>query len=220
MAARLYVYAIVRSNVRLPRIAGHRLERVELTGVAAAVERRMKARAPSHRALRDQYGVVTTLHECLDAILPVRFGALIEEDELRRVVRLRRSMFVSALRTVRRKSQMTVRFVGSPADVPAVRTPATGTDYLLSRVESSRPVVTPLAEGIRQAVAGLISAESFDRGRGSIQLTMNHLVRNGLVARYRSKIEGIMPGAASPSTVIVTGPLPPFAFVPDLLHDA
>ena len=115
MAARLYVYAIVRSNVRLPRIAGHRLERVELTGVAAAVERRTKARAPSHRALRDQYGVVTTLHERLDAILPVRFGALIEEDELRRVVRLRRSMFVSALRTVRRKSQMTVRFVGSPA---------------------------------------------------------------------------------------------------------
>jgi hypothetical protein len=220
MGRALYVYAIVRSDVRLPPVAGHRIERVELGGVAAAAERRTRARPLSEKTLRDQYRVIARLHARVDAILPVRFGALVEAEELERIVALRRRTLVAALRNVRNRSQMTVRLLGSPIEAVPEPDAITGTAYLLARVESSRPVLSPAAEAIRRSVARLVAAESIDRGRGSIALTLHHLVAKDRLARYRAHVESAAADFGSPASVVISGPMAPFAFVPDLWNDA
>jgi hypothetical protein len=220
MGRALYVYAILRAGTRLPRVPGHRLERIELGAVAAAAEPRAKAPAATERALREQYRVVARLHERVNAILPVRFGALVEREELERVAALRQRTLLDGLKKVRGRSQMTVRLLGSPpapAPVPAV---ATGTAYLRARVEASRPVISPLAESIRRSVAGIVTAESIDPGRGSIELTINHLVANGRLARYRVRVEKALAAFDSSPPVVMSGPMPPFAFAPDLWDEA
>jgi len=216
----LYVYAIVRSDVRLPRIAGHRIERVELGGVAAAAERRTKAGPLSEKSLRDQYRVIARLHARVDAILPVRFGALVNADELARIVALRRRTLVAALRNVRNRSQMTVRLIGSPIEPAPGPGATTGTEYLLARVESSRPALPPAAETIRRSVARLVAAESIERGRGSIALTLHHLVANDRLERYRARLEDAAVRSGLQTSVVIAGPTAPFAFVPDLWNDA
>jgi hypothetical protein len=216
MGRALYVYAIVRSGIRLPRIPGHAIERVDIGTFAAVAERRRTARPLSEKTLRDQFRVVERLHERVDAILPVRFGAFVDEEELRRIVTLRRRALAVALRKVRKKSQMTVRLLGRPAARLPAAAAATGTQYLLARAESARPAVSPLAETIRRAVARLAAAEAIDPGRGSIELTLHHLVANGRVARYRDSIERTVADLNSRSAIVVSGPMPPFAFAPDL----
>jgi hypothetical protein len=220
MTRTLYVYAIVEPGVRLPRVAGHRIERVELGGVAAAAERRTKAPPLSEKALRDQYRVVASVHQRVNAIVPVRFGALVERDELERIASLRGRMLVAALRNVKGKSQMTVRLLGSAPARPPAMPAASGTDYLLSRAESNRPAVPPLADAIRRSVAAIVSAESIDPGRESIEVTINHLVPNGRLARYRSRVEAVAFESSSPASVMISGPMPPFAFAPDLWDEA
>jgi hypothetical protein len=157
---------------------------------------------------------VQLIHDVVNAMLPVRFGALVERSELERVIDLRRAVLLRALRQVRGKAQMTIRVFGRATDPPrASRLTATGTDYLRERAAASRPVVTPAAEELRRAVRALVSAERLDPGRGALQLSMHHLVPRARVDDYQARADRVL---ESTPQLVLSGPWPPFAFAPDL----
>jgi hypothetical protein len=215
-AESLYVYALMDAAARSPRVRGHRLEIVEISGLFAAVERLSAPPGISESALRDQHDIVVRLSRGVDAILPVRFGAFVDSEELARVIHLRRTQLLTALDNVRGKAQMTVRVFGPPPRPPRGGANQTGAEYLLERAKSLRVALPPVAAAIRGVVQPLASAEQIDQGRGGIHVTLHHLVRHDRADRYRSLVESTVASLESPPAITVSGPWPPFAFAPDL----
>jgi hypothetical protein len=214
----IYVLALVESAARLPdRIGRRRLEAIDVEGITCVVERRYTVPPVSERSLRDQFRTIVALHERVEAILPVRFGALIDIAELARIVRQRKTMLRRALRRVRGRTQMTVRVFGEPLVDERETSPRSGTAYLQARARAFRPDVPPTARAIRRAVQPFAADDSIERGRGRVRLVMHHLIARGAVARYQSRIDGVLAGAEDADTVVVSGPLPPYAFVPDVM---
>ena len=217
MASRVYVYALLGSNAPVGRRRGMRIEVIPVGGMLAAVERLANRPPLSEAALRRQHEIVVELARENEAVLPVRFGAFMDVDELAQVIRLRQGVLRRALRRVRGHDQMTVRLFG-PVRARVVAPPSTtGTAYLRSRAAAARPALTPAARAIVAAVSPLVSAQRIDAGRGAgVQATIDHLVRRRSVARYRRLVETCVAGMDPPPAVAVSGPWPPFAFAPDI----
>jgi hypothetical protein len=216
MPRSLYVYAFVDRRVRSATLSLPGIEVVDAGGLGAVVRRRRAAPRLDEKTLRAQYRVVARVHEKTDAVLPVRFGALVDEEELVRVVRLRRGALAQALRRMRGRSQMTVRLIGPPAPARHGARPVSGADYLRARVDAGRPVLTPYADAILGALRPIASDERLGAGRGPVRLTIDHLVLDGRIARYRSRVERLAEAWDARAETILSGPLPPFAFAPDL----
>jgi len=218
----LYVYALIDRRVAPPQLSGRRrLEIVDLGGVFAAVERRTETPAITEQALRDQHQIVVRLARTAKAILPVRFGTLIERDELWRVIRERQAVFEEAFEQVHGKAQMTVRVFGQAKRSPRATAPLSGTDYLRARATASRPRLPKIAREIIDAVRPLVSAEAIDAARGNVLVTINHLIERTRAPQYVSAVEPLIDTfKTSDRRVTVSGPWPPFAFAPDLLASA
>jgi Gas vesicle synthesis protein GvpL/GvpF len=215
----LYVHALLDARIPVPRIRRHAIEIVEVDRLFAAVERIAMAPDISEAALREQHRIVVRLGAAADAILPVRFGTLIDWEELQRIAARRRTVLRTALRRVRGRQQMTVRVFGPVSARGDAAPAATGTDYLLARAASSRPFLSSVARAVRRAVRPLVTLERLDPGRGGVQTTMHHLIRRESVRRYIELVDAAVADADSPLKVAVTGPFPPFAFAPDLWSD-
>jgi Gas vesicle synthesis protein GvpL/GvpF len=212
----VYVYALQDRAGRRRSLLGHVIEIIPVEGIYAAVERRSAAPRMSEASLRVQHQIVVELGRAADAILPARFGALVESKELQRVVRLRQGILQESLERVRSREQMTVRIFG-PSRRPSVagsRKARSGTEYLARRRSSLTP--PPTAALVSRAVRGLVSAEEIDGARGGIQATLNHLVSRGCAAEYRALVREAVADMEARVRVTVSGPSPPFAFVPDL----
>ena len=213
----LYVYALLESPRRALRNAGDRIEIVRFGPISAAAERRRTRPTLSEPALRRQHRIVVQLHEAAGALLPVRFGALVEYGELQRVIEVRRKTLLRSLRQVRGRAQMTVRVFGTGvarANQKA-RLTASGAAYLQAKAALARPAPSAAASAVTRAVRTLVSAERLEPGRGLVQVTLHHLVPQGRVEEYRRRVNQVI---ASQPEVTVSGPWPPFAFVPDLLE--
>jgi hypothetical protein len=208
----VYVYALTDRPLRAIRAAGERLVALPLDGVYAIASRRTSAPVLSEESLRRQHDAVERVAARADAVLPVRFGAFVETDELRRVVAERREAIQAALARVRRRRQMTVRVIGDPAPREAVA-PASGAEYLRARVWLDPRAAQPL-DAIRQAVARWVVEERVERGRGSTLATLYHLVAAEDVERYRAAASDVR---VDDVLVRVSGPWPAFAFAPELL---
>jgi hypothetical protein len=210
------VYALLERRVRSIRVSGRRIEFVSFGSMAAAVERRKAGPKISERSLLEQHRIVTRLSELSPALLPVRFGALVDAAELGRIIALRRSVLKAALRQLRGKAQMTVRVFGPIAG--QVSDPAnlarSGTEYLQS-LAAARRVELPWMIAIRRAVQAVVSAERAEKGHGAVQGTLHHLVPIGRLEEYRSRIDRAV-RLRDPTRLVVSGPFPPFAFAPDL----
>ncbi len=118
---------------------------------------------------------------------------------------------------VRGREQMTVR-IFRPVRQPGIgasHKARSGTEYLGQR-RTSRATLPRSAALISRAVRGLVSAEQIGGARRSIQATLNHLVTRGRATEYKALVRGTVAGMGSRVTVTVSGPWPPFAFVPDL----
>jgi hypothetical protein len=230
----LYVYALIERRVASPRLPGRRrLEIIEVGPIFAAVERVVDAPTLSEQALREQHQVVVRLARVAKAILPVRFGAVIERDELERIVQTREAVLRQALGDVRGKAQMTVRVFGPAQQASPSMPPASGAAYLRARAEMNQPRLPAIARAIVSAVRPLVSAETIDAGRGNVRVTINHLIDRKMASRYLTAIEPFVQprvsgrepragshGSAIDSVVAASGPWPPFAFAPDLLSPA
>jgi len=213
----VYVYAVLEAPIAVPRRLRAIVEVMPLAGVFVALERMAERPRLSEDALRRQHDIVVALHRSTDAILPVRFGALLDVDELTEVIRLRRTILARALARVRGCEQMTIRIFGpsAPQREPVIASPS-GIDYLRQRAASARPTLTAGARQIVGAVASLATAQTIDAGRGQVQVTINHLVRRGVGDRYRRLVISRAATMAPAPKVAVSGPWPPFAFAPDI----
>lgn len=217
--SRCYVYALMDGPAPRVRVAGRTLESLRIGGVYAAVIRTESPPPVSEDALAEQHAAVSRMSARVEAILPMRFGALVEESRLEELIARNQRRLRTALALVRGREQMTVRILG-PARPPAPgRTssrPPSGTEYLRRRREAARTLPLPgIARRVQATVRGLVVAERIATGDGAMHVTMWHLIERGKAREYRRALGGV-PGTMPPFQVIVSGPWPPFAFAPEL----
>jgi len=210
----LYVFALTGHTISPFVVAEHRVEFADLSGLHAAVERRSELPAMSESSLRTQHDIVTRLSESIDAVVPARFGALVDERELREILAARRQVIQDALTLVRGRVQMTVRFREAPESIRRSTTPASaamsGTAYLEARRSATR-TMPALAADVARAVADLAIAARAEAGTEASAPALYHLIGRDCVPRYT----GALSVLKSPE-LRVSGPWPPFAFAPDL----
>ena len=214
MTRTVYVFALTGHAIPSFALKRRRVEFLDLRGFHAAVERTSQAPPVSEPSLRTQHDIVTRLFNRIDAVVPARFGALIDEHELRDILEARRPAIQDALALVRGRVQMTVRFPETPESIPrtsrSVPSGLTGTAYLEARRIASR-TMPALAGVVATAVANLTIAERAEPQTERAGAVLYHLIARGNVARYKDVVSSLNSAAVS-----VSGPWPPFAFAPDL----
>ena len=220
--SRVYVYALVDQRARSIRAGEQRLGIVECCPsqhghIYAVVERREGVRDLSESSLKEQHEIVAMLARQFDAILPARFGTLIDQPELLRIVQLRRQILQDALARVRGHEQMTVRVFGvesmsSGGELP----PITGTDYLERRLAAHNSPLPGVVERIRTHVKSITALESIERGSPNVRAVMHHLIPRGRSSDYVELVQEAASGRAGTDRITVSGPFAPFAFAPDI----
>ncbi len=217
-APHAYVYALLAPPVEPGRRGPETsLELLEIDGIVAALEHRDRIPGLTAAALRRQHAIVTALAARTDAILPARFGTLLDVGDLRQEIARRGPAIRRALRKVRGSVQMTIRFPGWVPPPPSPRQAGTGREYLLQQAERSRATLPPGAERLRQPLERLAAAERIDRAAGPLPAAIHHLVRSTRVDEYRQRFETLRAGQRDRPRAQLSGPMPPFAFVPEIL---
>lgn len=209
----LYVLALTDTPLGGWRAGDRRLESLEHDGVHVVFERRAAAPPVTDTELREQHALVLAIAAGTRAILPARFGSLIEKRQLTALLRRHEVDIRTALEQVRDRVQMTIRVTGSavpPPSAPAVAGAISGRDYLERARLKSSPPLPRHAQRVLSAVQPHVVMERRERGAGRLLATIYHLVDDRQLARYRKAVGKRVPG------VLVSGPWPPFAFSPQL----
>lgn len=214
--SRLYVYALVDEPRRSMQIGGRRIEFVAVGDIQAAVERRSAAPKLSEAGLRRQHRIVVQLARWSRAILPVRFGAWIDEQDLIGTVEVHRRTLRRALNSVRDQEQMTVRIFASREPMSTERQSSSGTAYLQDRRGGPNAALRPTLQRVRRAVARMVSRESIDNGEGRTFASVHHLIERGRSREYKTLVMQACSTLETGQNIVVSGPWPPFAFVPDI----
>ena len=202
----------------MPTRTGQRLRVVRSGMIAAVVGEVRRPPSPSEANLRRYERSMRELAERYPALLPARFGTVMQAAELMFVLSSRGPALSRALQAVRNRAQMTVRLVTRsekarqpPRAIHQRVAPASwsGRDYLIARARAAAAERTvPEFEPLRAAVMQWVRDERVERqGRVS---TVYHLIPRGSTERYRQALE--QAAAAEGVPAIVSGPWPPFAF--------
>jgi hypothetical protein len=212
----LYVYAITELGLpKRMRILGHSLQVVPVEHVQVVVERRRTPAAASPEVLQEQHAIVVELAGRSGALLPARFGSLVDEESLRAAVAEHQTELLEALNLVRGRQQMTVRVFGAPAEpIREPGAPTTGTQFLETR-RARAHYIPPEAETIRSVLGRFAAAERVEPGERGLLVTVFHLVPRDELNAYREQASVLQSRLAS-HQVTVTGPWPAFAFGPKL----
>jgi len=212
----LYVYALVPAGFDASPgtgLADEPLRTIPLGAIDAVVgemEDRPSIAPPSLRA-HDE--VVRGIGRASDAILPMRFGAMVlDAGELREGLGPRVPALAASLERTRGCDQLTLRLYapGAGATAPAPELPAgPGTRWL--RARSAHAAIPELAR-VREALSSLVRAESIEtHDAPPLRASVFHLVPRAALGDYRARVESLavaMPAAR----VVATGPWPPYAF--------
>jgi hypothetical protein len=209
----LYVIAIVDGPIPAFRVGGRPFRSLKVApGVFAIVERRAAAPAVTDVHLRAQHRAVVHAWKQAEAILPVRFGTLLQPDDLTDVVRNFEEDFHAALNDVRGKVQMTIRLPAPPVHARSRKAAADespGRAHLEALRAALHVPVPRSAMPLIRALGPIVARER--RERGPALATIYHLVKRDDVRAYRAVYDThVVPGA------MLTGPWPPFAFTPRL----
>jgi hypothetical protein len=205
------------------RAGGARLRAVNAAATSAMVAERAGPLLPTVRALRAHDAVVRRTARIAPAVLPVRFGTLVASD--RSLVALLDEWsdeLLAALALVDRRCRMTLRLFApagavSPPEEVAARIPRRSKEIF--RDELSRRPRAAHARGRfeleppREALASIVAAERL-RARSGLRVTAYHLIPRGAAPAYRKLLRrhaGLLHARAT-----VSGPWPPYAFVPEL----
>ena len=214
--ASLYVHALTDVPLGAWNDGRRRIESLAVEGLFAVCERRSTSPPISEAELRWQHAIVQRIAEAVPAALPARFGSLVDEAELALMIRDRRDVIRAALDRVRGRVQMTVRIVIDDACRPALtpsqplRRARPGRAYLEARLRRASPPVPPRTRKALKAVARWVVEERRTRTVERL-VTVYHLVRREDVSTYEAAL-----AEAGVEGMRVTGPWPPFAFVPEL----
>ena len=218
--SRVYLYALLReapTGESGVGICHEPLRTVAADGLVALVGDVEAAPAVSAEALRAQDALVRRVAGTLDAVLPARFGTVVDDDAgLAEVLVRRRAELVQALARVTGCEQMTLRVWG---EAPAPASPATvagdgpGARYLAQRRHAHEQArQAPELAALRPALAELVREERVERhDRPPLLATVQHLVPRGASARYLAVIEAAGPRLV-PWRVSTSGPWLPYAF--------
>ncbi|SRR5579871_307168 len=191
----LYVYAILDSKPKDLRCVGN-------AGVFAAVKDVEECPAIDESSLRDHDRIVRQLAAESHAILPARFGSIVEDDDaLARLLSTRASHWQRALQMVAGREQMTLRVFGNRVAPPENTEGGPGTRYLSAKLRE-----IPSLDALRP----FVRAEHVERhGAPPLLASVYHLIERGRSADYLAAV------AEAPSGEVqfaATGPWPPYAF--------
>jgi hypothetical protein len=153
--------------------------------------------------------VIRSLAGLSEAILPARFGTVSPSAAaLKSEIAERAGALTTALDNVAGRVQMTVRIPAGPkAPGPIASGPGKGSAYLQTRAAGARP---PALTSLRKALAGLVRDERIEGGAGGTGVShlVYHLIDRADVAAYLERLPDVR----------VSGPFPPYAFVPGIDH--
>jgi hypothetical protein len=213
----LYLYAVLGTRPRGRPVPGLRV--IALDGVWVAAREVTSAPSPTEAALRRHDATVRRLARTVDALLPVRFGAVVSgKAELAAALTPRSAELREALALVAGREQMTLRVYGTPAPParrradPPARPSGPGRRYLRARV---RARAVPELDPIRPALSPFVRAERTERHRTPPLLaSVYHLVDRGRDTAYRAALRHAARRAPG-IRVRASGPWPPYAFAPE-----
>jgi hypothetical protein len=209
-----YVFALVDRPPagRQGRGLANALAVCRVPGAFAIVERRADVPPAELGTLRTHDAVVARVASAVPAILPVRFGTLLEIEDLDETLADREEELAEAFALVRGRLQFTWRGARGARGAAGAAGAMTGAEYLKRAAAKAAP---PAAfRAIREALGPLVVGERYQPATAALPESLYHLVDRARAARYRD-LAGTLHGPAGP--VRVSGPFPPFAFVPDLL---
>ena len=209
--ARRLVYALATPPVR-PRVRGladEPLRVVAVARVAAIVGDVPRIPRPTHANAVRYDAIQRRLVAIAPSLLPVRFGSLVDDEELAFILASRAASLTTALAHVRNRVQMTVRVVGMEPGVPREggrqNTLQSGTDYLRQRAAVTRVAeLDPLRDAVRRWLRDE-RVETHER-----IVTLHHLVPRTAVDAYRRAIERA--AGEQQRQVVISGPHPAYAF--------
>ena len=189
--------------------------------ILAVVERRADVPPAEFGTLQRHQAVVTDLAARVPAILPVRFGTLMDEDALEEVLGEREEDIADGLDLVRDRVQFTWRRTQVRSTKTEVRstkrttaTELSGGEYLRQAARAAKPAPPAAWRAIRSKLAPLIASERYQPASAAAPESLYHLVGRTETQKYRLLADKL---ASSGSSVHVTGPFPPFAFAPEFL---
>jgi hypothetical protein len=220
-----YVFALVdeRPHGRPGRGLSGGLIAQPIPGGFAIVERRADVPPVELGSLRTHEAVVARLADAVPAILPVRFGTLLEPEDLEDALVDRDEEIETAFATVRSRQQFTWRRTpparggGQARRKEDARRPAittSGTAYLRAAVRAARPAPPAAFRALRETLRRLVVAERYQPAASRLPDSLYHLVDRDSAGRYQLLAEKL---AATSPVVRVSGPFPPFAFAAELL---
>jgi hypothetical protein len=214
-----YVYGFVDQPLKPFTIAGHRIEVVTAASLYAAVERVSERPALSEAFLRLQHQITQRLSTRARAVLPARFGAFVDGDELTRLATRRGDELMRGLAHVTDRAQMIVRLLlkeehtNQEDEGPE---PATGTEYLHRRKAAVSVPAPGVAATLCAAVAALVVDTRIESRAKPRLTTIVHLVPKTGTSAYRRLMRRAAQTLREDVRVSISGPQAPFAFVPEI----
>ena len=214
-----YVFALL--DAPPPRRAGRGLSGpIALREVGAcyvAVERRADVPPIELGALKQHHDVVARLWERVPAVLPVRFGTLLDSAEIAEALEDKDEEVSEALDLVRERAQFSWRArdihrrARSTRPAPQ-RDAMSGTEYLRRAARATAP--PRRFSAIREGVGRFSAAERYEPSQSSMPETLYHLVDRERIHAYLAAASRIPSSLRMPG---VSGPFPAYAFAPELL---
>ena len=183
----------------------------------AVVERRADVPPAEFGTLQRHHAVVTKLADRVPAILPVRFGTLLDSDALEEALAERGDDIAEAFAVVRDRVQFTWR-LARPGARPRAKTtvpaPKSGAEYLRRAARASHPAPPASWRTVRSKLAPFIAAERYQPAAASMPDSLYHLVARDSSIRYATVGRALV---HANSALTMTGPWPPFAFASEPL---
>ena len=213
----IHVYAFAERLGELPEssgLDGAPLERRSVDDVIAVFSRRVRSTSPE--TLRDDAlahgAVVEALMERAAAVVPVRFGEVVADEEvLDASVRARIATLRRTFDGIRDCVEVSLRVW--ERDAPGPSAPATGGEYMRARAAAEAERGDAI-EGLHREVSTLARAVSVRGGVADARerLAAAYLVPAGRVEEAR-RLVAAFAETHGDLTVLCTGPWPPFSFV-------
>jgi Gas vesicle synthesis protein GvpL/GvpF len=218
-----YVFALVDRPPAGPKGKGlsGALGLRSVPGGLAVVERRADVPPAEFGPLKRHHDVVAALAARVPAILPVRFGTLLDDDAIDDALADRGEEIEQALEAVRYRVQFTWRRKARTSRRAPARTKVeetsdlSGTDYLRRAARTAKPSPPASWRSLRAALAPLISAEVYQSATATTPESLYHLVARDTVARYSTAATELRRADAA---LTLTGPWAPFAFAPRVIE--
>jgi Gas vesicle synthesis protein GvpL/GvpF len=193
----------------------------EIAGAYLVVERRADVPPIAFGSLKKHQDVVARLAKAVPAILPVRFGTLLETGHLDEALQDRDAEIAEAFDLVRGRVQFTwraaaprVKAAGGAGKAEDVQKALTGTAYLRQAARAANPALPIVFQKLHTRLAPVTAGLRYQPGTAALPDAMYHLVARTDADRYLAAAAPLK--AASPR-LSLSGPFPPFAFAPELL---